>query len=107
MIRQLTAKQLKERLDAGGTTPLILDVRQPWETQVCALPGSTAIPMSEVPHRAGELDPNAEIVLLCHHGVRSQHVAYFLESLGFTNLHNLQGGIDAWAKDVDPSMAKY
>jgi rhodanese-related sulfurtransferase len=107
MIKQLSPKQLKERLDAGGSTPVVLDVRQPWETQICQLPGATLIPMGDIPHRTGELDKNAEIVVMCHHGVRSQHVAHFLQSVGFENLSNLAGGIDAWAKEVDPAMAKY
>jgi len=107
MVRQLTPRQLQERLAAGGEPPVILDVRQPWEAQVCALPGSTLIPMNDVPHRVGELNKDDEIVVLCHHGVRSQRVAYYLMTLGFHNLYNLSGGIDAWAKDVDAKMATY
>jgi rhodanese-related sulfurtransferase len=107
MVRQMTPRQLHERLAAGGAAPVILDVREPWETQVCALPGSVHIPMGQIPMRARELPADAEIVVLCHHGVRSQRVAYFLQSLGFDRLFNLAGGIDAWSKDVDPTMAKY
>jgi rhodanese-related sulfurtransferase len=107
MIRQLTPRQLQERLGQGGEPPVILDVREPWEHQLCALPGAVHIPMGQVPMRAAELGKDSEIVVLCHHGVRSQRVAYYLESLGFDKLGNLAGGIDAWAKDVDPTMAKY
>lgn len=107
MIRQLTPRQLKERLDHGGEPPVILDVREPWEHQLCALPGAVHIPMGQVPMRVAELGKDSEIVVLCHHGVRSQRVAYYLESLGFDKLGNLAGGIDAWAKEVDPAMAKY
>ncbi len=107
MVRQLSARQLKERLAAGGEPLVILDVRQPWEAQVCALPGSTLIPMNDVPHRLEELDRNAEIVVLCHHGVRSQRVAHYLQTVGFERLYNLSGGIDAWSKEVDPGMATY
>jgi rhodanese-related sulfurtransferase len=107
MVRQLTARQLQERLAAGGEPPVILDVRQPWEAQICALPGARLIPMNDVPHHVDELSKDAEIVVLCHHGVRSQRVAYYLQTLGFENLYNLTGGIDAWSKEVDPTMTKY
>jgi rhodanese-related sulfurtransferase len=63
--------------------------------------------MREIPTQAAALPRDTDVVLLCHHGVRSQYVASFLERLGFERLHNLAGGIDAWAKDVEPAMAKY
>lgn len=106
MIRQLAPAELKERLDRGEPL-VVLDVREPWEVALCALPGSRHIPMREIPARAGELPRDGELVVLCHHGVRSQHVAGFLERLGFERLSNLSGGIDAWAKSVEPTMAKY
>lgn len=106
MIAQLTPAQLKQRLDRGDAL-VVVDVREPWEVAVCALPGARHIPMREIPARAAELPRDTDLVLLCHHGVRSQYVASFLERLGFERLHNLAGGIDAWAKDVDPTMAKY
>jgi rhodanese-related sulfurtransferase len=107
MIRQITPRQLQERLAAGGDAPVILDVREVWETRLCTLADSIHIPMGQIPMRAAELPRDAEIVVLCHHGVRSQRVAYFLQSLGFDNLINLAGGIDAWSKEVDTAMAKY
>jgi rhodanese-related sulfurtransferase len=107
MIRQMTPRQLQERLASGTDAPVILDVREGWETRICALPNSLHIPMSQVPMRAGELARDAEIVVVCHHGVRSQRVAYFLQTLGHEKLINLAGGIDAWAKEIDPAMAKY
>ncbi len=106
MIQQLTPAQLKERL-ANETAPVILDVREPWEVAVCALPGVRHIPMRDIPTQAEQLPRDQDIVVLCHHGIRSQHVAGFLERLGFERLYNLAGGIDAWARDVEPSMAKY
>lgn len=106
MIAQLTPVQLKQRLDRGDKL-VVVDVREPWEVAVCALPGARHIPMREIPARAAELPRDTDVVLLCHHGVRSQYVASFLERLGFEQLYNLAGGIDAWAKDVDPAMAKY
>lgn len=106
MITQLTPAQLKQRFDEGET-PVILDVREPWEVAVCALPRARHIPMREIPAQAGTLPRDADVVVVCHHGVRSQYVASFLERLGFERLYNLAGGIDAWAKDVEPTMAKY
>ena len=107
MIRQLTVQELKERLKKNSEKPVVLDVREPWECNICALPGSTAIPMRDIPTRAAELPKDAEIVVLCHHGVRSQRVAHYLHSLGFGDLSNLVGGIDAWAREIDPNMSKY
>lgn len=107
MIEQLSAPELSARLEQVGESPVILDVREPWETQVCQIAGATHIPMREIPARLGELCQEKEIVVLCHHGVRSQHVANFLAQQGFQKLFNLRGGIDAWAKEVDPAMAKY
>lgn len=106
MIQQLTPAQLKERL-ARGPAPVILDVREPWEVAVCALPGARHIPMREIPAHTDDLPRDADVVVVCHHGVRSQYVASFLERLGFERLYNLAGGIDAWARDVEPTMAKY
>ncbi len=106
MIRQLSARELSEKL-ATATRPIVLDVREPWELQVCQLAGSINIPMGQIPARAAELPKDAEIVVLCHHGVRSQHVALFLQAQGFTNLYNLRGGIAAWSRDVDPKMPTY
>lgn len=106
MIQQLTPAQLKERL-AHAAAPVVLDVREPWEVAVCALPGARHIPMREIPTQAEQLPRDKDIVVLCHHGIRSQHVASFLERLGFERIYNLSGGIDAWARDIEPSMAKY
>ena len=107
MVRQLTARQLQERLAAGGEPPVILDVRQPWEAQICALPGARLIPMNDVPHHVAELNKDAETVVICHHGVRSYHAARYLESLGFGDVVNLSGGVAAWADEVDPAMPRY
>lgn len=106
-MQQMTVHQLKERLDRPGPKPVILDVREGWELGICALPGSTHIPMGQIPARLDELDPGRETVVVCHHGVRSLRVAYFLASRGFGALYNLQGGVDAWAREIDPAMRKY
>lgn len=106
MIRQLGARELSARL-AASARPLVLDVREPWELAICSLPGAVNIPMGQIPARLAELPRDAEIVVMCHHGVRSQHVALFLQAQGFDKLCNLKGGIAAWARDVDPQMPTY
>ena len=105
-MRHFTPAQLKEYLDSGAK-PLLLDVREPWEYQVCAIDGSQLAPMRTIPQAAGDLNPDQETVVICHHGVRSRQVAYYLERAGFTNVVNLEGGVDAWARDVDPHMPTY
>jgi len=107
MIRQMTVHELKDKLDQGTNDFVLIDVREPWELNVCSVPGATSIPMRAIPARYPELPKDAEIVLMCHHGVRSQQVAYFLERQGFTRLNNLAGGIAAWARDIDPKMPTY
>jgi len=106
-MRTMTVRALSERLAAPGPRPVILDVREEWEIRLCALPGTLHIPMGQIPARIEELGRQDEIVVVCHHGIRSRRVIGFLESQGFTGLHNLHGGLDAWARDVDPAMHKY
>jgi rhodanese-related sulfurtransferase len=105
-VQRLNAQELKERLGAAEP-PLVLDVREPWEVQVCALPGAKHIPMRDVPTRLAEIERDRDLVVLCHHGVRSMAVANFLVGQGYARIYNLDGGIDAWAKHVEPGMAKY
>ena len=106
MIEQVEPRVLRDRL-AAGELPTILDVREPEEIQIVRFPGAVEIPMSEIPSRLSELDANDEIVVLCHHGVRSAHVAGYLAQQGFRQVRNLAGGIDAWALLVDPSLGRY
>lgn len=107
MVQQLTVKQLHDRLNREDARPVILDVREPWELKVCALPNCAHIPMGQIPSRLTELDPQAELVVVCHHGIRSQQVANYLERRGFGRIYNLRGGVDAWAREIDPEMATY
>lgn len=106
-MRTITAEELSTLLVSGDIRPVLLDVREPHEFAYCRIEGSLNIPMHTVPERLGELDPAAEIIAICHHGLRSQRVADFLENQGFTNLVNLTGGVAAWARQVDPSMPTY
>lgn len=106
-MQQMTVRELKERLAQPGAKPVLLDVREGWELKICSLPGALHIPMGQIPTRTEELDPAQEMVVVCHHGVRSQRVAYFLASRGFSKLYNLQGGVNAWAREIDPAMHTY
>ena len=107
-LRQMTVQQLQQALDAEtGARPLLLDVREPWEWQLTRIDGSRHLPMGQIPAQVDELDKSHPTVVICHHGVRSLQVVAFLERLGFGNLHNLQGGIDAWARSVDPAVLVY
>jgi len=103
---EVTPDELKQRLDR--LEPLVLlDVRQDWETRLCRLDNALHIPIEEIELRSDELDHAAEIVVYCHQGVRSAAVAEYLRGLGFANVRNLAGGLDAWARTVDSSMRRY
>ena len=107
-MQQLAVTALSQWLaDPLRDQPQLLDVREPWEGATCALAGSISMPMGEVPARLDELDPDRPVVCICHHGVRSLHVAHFLSRQGVGQLFNLAGGIDAWAREIDPAMAVY
>jgi len=105
-ITEIEPLELKRRLDAGE--PLaVLDVREPWEVAIARLPGSRHIPLGELPARIGELDSSAELIVMCKAGGRSLRAAMFLQTRGFSHVANLTGGIDAWTRDVDPSLQSY
>lgn len=108
MIAEISVQELEQRLAAGQPT-LLVDVRQPWESELVAIPGSVPIPLGALPGRAQELEPPADalIVVYCHHGVRSQSGAAILSRLGFGKVASLAGGIDDWARVVDPSLRRY
>lgn len=93
--------------DPSREAPVLLDVREPWEFQTCRIPQSLLMPMREVPARLGELEGASEIVVICHHGARSLRAALFLQSRGHARVYNLAGGVDAWARSVDPAMPVY
>jgi adenylyltransferase/sulfurtransferase len=98
--------EFKAMLDAG-TAPLLIDVREPHEYDICRIEGSVLIPLGDLPARVGELDPTVELVMQCRSGVRSGKAAAFLRERGFRSVHNLTGGILAWIDQVDPSQPKY
>lgn len=106
-MRQLTPRQLKDYLPQADPPPLLLDVREPWEYEICRIDGSQLVPMGQIHTVAGTLDPTRELVAICHHGIRSLQVARYLEHMGHARVINLQGGIDAWAREIDPQMPVY
>ena len=107
-MRQLTVQQLQTMLQTEPETrPRLLDVREPWEYQLARIDGSELVPMQTIPNHAEQLDRSHPTVVICHHGTRSLQVVAYLERQGFENLHNLQGGIDAWARQVDPRVPLY
>ena len=106
MAEDISPVELRARLDQKRPI-VLLDVRDGWETRLCRLENSTHIPIEEIEFRTAELNPEDEIVVYCHHGIRSAAVANYLRGLGFANAVNLAGGLDLWARTVDPSMTRY
>ena len=107
-MKQIDPRELAAWLaDAGREQPLLLDVREAWEWDTARIEGSRHIPMRELPARLAEVDPQRDVVAICHHGGRSHQVAMFLEKNGFSKVHNLQGGVDAWSRTVDPAVPLY
>jgi sulfur-carrier protein adenylyltransferase/sulfurtransferase len=104
-VPEMQVEELKRRLDAGEDI-FVLDVREPHEYQIANL-GGYLIPLGDLPKRVNELDTSREIVAHCKMGGRSAKAVAFLEQAGFTKVHNLAGGITAWAERVDPKMPKY
>jgi len=105
-VDEISPQELKSRLDRNDR-PVLVDVRDEWETKLCRLDNALHIPMEELEFRTEELNQQDEIVVYCHHGVRSAAVADYLRRLGFPRVRNLAGGLDAWASTVDRSMRRY
>ena len=103
---EIGARELRARL-AGGDAPALVDVREPHEAAIASVAGATLIPLRTLPQRIAELDRGREIVLMCHHGQRSQRALELLRQAGFARLKNLRGGIDAWSREVDPAVPRY
>jgi rhodanese-related sulfurtransferase len=104
---EITPTETKALLEKASPFTL-LDVREQWEFDVSQITSSKHMPMGDVPSRAhNELDPDAHIVVVCHHGVRSMHVANWLRQQGFEQAQSMRGGIDAWSRQVDPLVPVY
>jgi len=97
---------LKERLD-GPNPPVVVDVREPWEVEIASVDGAVNIPLSELPGRVGELSRDTPLAIMCHHGARSAQATAWLRNQGFDRATNVAGGIDAWARAVDPTLSRY
>lgn len=106
MVVQISPRELKARLDAGER-PTLLDVRESWELEIATLPDVVHIPMGELARRVPELQTDGEIIVLCRSGGRSLLAARFLAARGFERVANLDGGILAWSRDVDATIAQY
>ena len=95
-------------LRAQPDAPLVLDVREKWEYDTAHLPDTLLMPMGDIPSRAhAELDPDAPIIVLCHHGARSLNVTMWLRQQGFDHAQSLAGGIDHWSRTIDPTIPRY
>ncbi len=105
-VLQIQAVELKKRLDAGEDICLV-DCRENWEHTLVAIANSNNLPLAEIADRVQELAFEEEIVVYCHHGMRSQNAAQILMESGFKKVYNLIGGIDAWSQVVDPSLSRY
>lgn len=104
-MENLSPQQFQQHLLQDGV--VLLDVRLPEEVEVASLSGAVNIPLHELPARHAELGQPAALAIYCHHGVRSQQAARFLERQGYPNVSHLEGGIDAWSSEIDPSVARY
>lgn len=97
---------LKERLD-GENPPAVLDVREPWEIDIVSIDGALTIPLGEITRRVDELPHDRSLAVICHHGGRSAQATAWLRNQGFDLATNVAGGIDAWARNVDPTLSRY
>jgi rhodanese-related sulfurtransferase len=108
LIPQIAPVELASwRADAARTAPVLVDVREPWEFAHCHIEGSLPVPLGQLPARRAEIPADRELVLVCHHGNRSEQAAMWLARNGFPNVHNLRGGVEAWSLEVDPAMPRY
>ncbi len=107
MISRLTPEAVEAwRSDGARTPPVLVDVREDWERAICMIDGSLSLPLGALPRRLDELPRERDLVIVCHSGQRSAAAAAWLGQQGF-RAHNLEGGVDAWARSVDPGMRRY
>jgi adenylyltransferase/sulfurtransferase len=105
-VPSVTVQELKRKMDAGEAVTLI-DVREPWEYDIAQISGSRLIPLGELEERLTELPREGMLVIQCHSGGRSEYGTRLLQQAGFANVYNLEGGIEAWSRDVDPTVPRY
>ena len=104
---EITVAELKAKLEGAGEKLQLIDVREPWEWNVVRLPTAELIPMGRIPEMLGKLDPEREVIVYCHHGIRSLQVMHFLRDSGFPAARSLAGGIAQWSESADPSLPTY
>jgi rhodanese-related sulfurtransferase len=104
-VGELARRRFASAPDGGALA--VLDVREPWEVEICRLPDSIDIPLALLPDRLAALPRDGLLVVLCHHGMRSRQAVRWLRANGIANAINLTGGIDAWARQIDPAMRTY
>ncbi len=104
-MRRINAAQLAAQLE--HEKPMLLDVREAWEFEICHIGGSMNVPMGQISSQLEQLQTASEIVVICHHGIRSQKLINFLQQHSAAALVNLDGGVDAWARSIDPAMPVY
>ena len=107
-MKSITATELAAFLKLPDA-PRLLDVREPEEFEIAALPNARLVPLGQIPARVEQIADwkNEPVVVYCHHGIRSMHAINFLAQAGFTDLTNLSGGIDAWSREVNPKLPRY
>ena len=104
---ELTVFEAKQRLDAAPERTFLIDVREPWEVEICRVPNAESIPMRQIPEQLAYLPRDRHLLIMCHHGARSRRVTEFLRAQGLTAVSNIDGGIDAWAQEIQPGMTRY
>ncbi len=104
---EVTVTDARDRLAADPDSTVLLDVREASELAICRVAAARHIPMGQIPANLGELPRDRDILVMCHHGGRSLRVTFFLRQNGFDRVANVAGGIDAWAEQVDPALARY
>ena len=104
---EVTVSEAKKLLDAHPESVLLIDVREPDERRICAIPGAQPIPLAQIPDHLASLPKDKHLLMHCHHGARSMRATQFLRANGFTHVSNVAGGIEAWAQQIEPGMPRY
>ncbi len=101
---QVTVQQGKAMIDEGAA---LIDVREAWEFEHCKIEGATHIPLQSLPGRVADIPTDRPVVISCHHGGRSMQAVQYLRAQGMAHVANLEGGIDRWSLELDPTIARY
>jgi adenylyltransferase/sulfurtransferase len=104
---EISVVEAKRQLDATPDRTLLIDVREPYEWQICRIANSEHVPMRQIPARVDALPKDKHLMIICHTGVRSRRVTEFLRAQGFPAVSNVAGGIASWADQIDPTLQRY